>query len=513
MPIARNSFIQLTKLSNVKGRITYISSHAKQENLYAVYETTERKFWRELAKCNQEEFAKSGTEGKCIEARELIIALPESFTEYQPERLLQLFTNHFKQNYGAECIATLHHNKRKTNYHIHLIFAERKLLDEPIIKIASRNMFYDENGKHVRTKKEILGEDGEIREGCSIVKKGEVYEKKLFTAKDERFKCNSFLDEVKHSYTDLINIYVQDEKQKLQVFERGSVYLATKKIGKNNPKAQEIEVDNQKRREWNRAVDMALISGVSEPQILKVKRKEITEPIKKSIARHGNRPGLFAKVVTVAVEALEFLIESVLFKKSREVQEQTSTTQVGTPEAEQTESIAENIVPESVEIKEEKAEPKQPEMTRLASKYPKFFKVNKELEEQNTAIQQKQKQLSAKKKELSEVKGWFKGRKKKELQGEIDALTSQIRNMKDYLPRIVQKIGYRSVQEFLKYFKVSQTEYNQYRIAIEKWKKETGKEPVAHSIRAKLAEKKQEIQNEQKNKQHIHKQNKERGAR
>ena len=53
----------MTKLSNVKGRITYISSHAKQENLYAVYETTERKFWWELAKCNQEEFVKSGTEG------------------------------------------------------------------------------------------------------------------------------------------------------------------------------------------------------------------------------------------------------------------------------------------------------------------------------------------------------------------------------------------------------------------------------------------------------------------
>ena len=503
----------MTKLSNVKGRITYIASHAKQENLYAVYETTERKFWRELAKCNQEEFVKSGTEGKCIEARELIIALPESFTEYQPDRLLQLFTNHFKQNYGTECIAALHHNKRKTNYHIHLIFAERKLLDEPIIKIASRNMFYDENGKHVRTKKEILGEDGEIREGCSIVKKGEVYEKKLFTAKDERFKCNSFLDEVKHSYTDLINIYVQDEKQKLQVFERGGVYLATKKIGKNNPKAHEIEVDNQKRQDWNRAVDMALISGVSEPQIMEVKRKEITEPIKKSIARHGKSPGLFARVVTVAVEALEFLIESVLFKKSRDAPEQTSMAQVGTPETKQTESTAENIVSKSVEIKEEKAEPKQPEMTRLASKYPKFFKVKKELNEQNIAIQQKQKQLSAKKKELSEVKGWFKGRKKKELQGEIDALTSQIRDMKDYLPRIVQKIGYRSVQEFLKDFKVSKTEYSQYQIELEKWKKETGKEPVAHSIKVNLAEKKQEIQNEQKNKQHTRKQNKDRGAR
>ena len=59
----------------------------------------------------------------------------------------------------------------------------------------------------------------------------------------------------------------------------------------------------------------------------------------------------------------------------------------------------------------------------------------------------------------------------------------------------------------------SQTEYSQYRTAIEKWKKETGKEPVAHGIRAKLAEKKQEIQNEQKNKQHIRSQNKDRGAR
>ena len=143
----------------------------------------------------------------------------------------------------------------------------------------------------------------------------------------------------------------------------------------------------------------------------------------------------------------------------------------------------------------------------------KLFKVNKELEDQNGAIQQKQKQLFAKKKELSEVTGWFKGRKKKELQKEIDELKSQIRDMKDYLPRIVQKIGYRSVQDFLKDFKASQTEYSEYRTAIAKWKKETGKEPVAHGIRAKLAEKKQEIQNEQKNKQHTHSQNKDWGAR
>ena len=59
---------------NLKGRINYISSHARQENLYAVSETIDRKFWSELSACNQEEFKKSGTEGRCIEARELIIS-------------------------------------------------------------------------------------------------------------------------------------------------------------------------------------------------------------------------------------------------------------------------------------------------------------------------------------------------------------------------------------------------------------------------------------------------------
>ena len=244
----RNSFVQMNKLTNVSGRITYISSKAKQENLYATYTTvSERSFWRELAKYNQESFLQSGTEGKCIEARELIIALPESFVYYEPEYLLRRFTDHFKQNYKVECISALHHNKRKTNYHIHLIFAERQLLDKPIEKIATRNMFYDEKGKHRRTKKEILDETGKIRKRCKVIKKGEVYEQNLFTKKNELFKADGFLDEVKRLYTDLINVCAIKEEDKLQVFNRNGMYLATKKIGKNNPKAAEIEADNMER--------------------------------------------------------------------------------------------------------------------------------------------------------------------------------------------------------------------------------------------------------------------------
>lgn len=62
--------------------------HARQEHLFEVYATEpDEAFWSELAKCNQEEFAKSSTNGKCIEARELMLALPESFIDYDHDYL------------------------------------------------------------------------------------------------------------------------------------------------------------------------------------------------------------------------------------------------------------------------------------------------------------------------------------------------------------------------------------------------------------------------------------------
>lgn len=314
----RNSFIQISKLANVSGRITYISSKAKQENLYATYTTvSERSFWRELAKCNQESFRQSGTEGRCIEAMELIIALPESFVHYEPEYLLKRFTDHFKQKYKVECISALHHNKRKTNYHIHLIFAECQLLDKPIEKIATRNMFYDERGKHRRTKKEILDENGNIRKKCKVIKKGKVYERNLFTKKNELFKADGFLDEVKRLYTDLINVCAIKEEDKLHVFDRNGMYLATKKVGKNNPKDAEIEADNMERVRWNQTVDRAMISGVAEEEIMGVKHEKISEEVKRFIELYGNNPSFLAEIIRLAIRALELLISKVLFAAAK----------------------------------------------------------------------------------------------------------------------------------------------------------------------------------------------------
>lgn len=217
----------------------------------------------------------------------------------------------FHARYGVECSAALHHNKSKTNYHIHLVFSERRPLDNPQAKIASRNMFYDENGKHVRTKKEILDENGNLREGCIIIPKGEVYERHLFDVKNEHFKSKAFTREVKEMYTKLMNQYVKEESQKLSVFQTGGVYLATKKIGKNNPKAAEIRADNAERQEWNRIVDVALAEGVAEETVMEIKNIEITDKVALSVAENGKQPGLLRMILTAAIRFLTEYVRKI----------------------------------------------------------------------------------------------------------------------------------------------------------------------------------------------------------
>jgi len=445
----------MSKLPNVKGRIYYISSSVRQENLYAVYETTDRNFWMELAKCNQQEFIKSGTEGNCIEARELIIALPESFTEYEPKALLKIFTEHFKQNYGVECIAALHHNKRKTNYHIHLIFSERKLLDVPTEKVATRNMYYDENGKFSRTKKALLDEDGQLRKGCKIVAKGEVYERDIFTIKDSRFKSESYLDEVKRSYTELINLYVRDDNDKLKVFDRNGAYLPMKKIGKNNPKAAIMESDNEMRTMWNEAVDRALVSGVPETQILDVKRAEITQKASKAIRQSGNHPELFVTLIKMAIAILELMIAKIM--KAVISKEYVKDKDIVT-------AMDKMDVPDEVEVKLE-----PPKQSELAVKYNRLASIDEELKKQNQAIFKKEQKLSDLEEELAEFKGWFKGKQRSELEGKIADIQTQISNMKKRLSGIVRPYGYQNVKQFYAEFNASKTEYDAYQRAVSKW--------------------------------------------
>ena len=563
----RNSFIEMAKLHDLSGRITYISSHAKQEHLYEVYTTEpDRAFWRELAKCNQEEFEKSGTNGKCIEARELMIALPESFISYDHDYLLKKMVDKFKEKYGVECFAALHHNKRKTNLHIHMIFAERKRLDQPEEKTATRNMFYDEQGRHVRTKKEILDSDGNIRKGCKIIKKGEVYERKIFTIKDSRFKQESFLDEAKVFYTDLINQMVIDDKDRLSIFDKNGPYLATKKVGKNNPKAEAIKADNEIRMEWNRAVDRAIVSGVSETEVMELKKTEITEKVKESVEQNGNKPELFGEIVRAAILLLECLIikaiqkvmdiaEKVIEKaadiikvapKETENPIHTKDEPVVQPERKkilfpanaqrkmdmqnkeelpQQKNIAtvkKSIIRQiKVEQKSVLAEtkrletesPPQPKPSVLASKYPSLREIDSRLKEQNRAIFEREKKRDRLKKELSECTGIFKSGRRKELQQEINSVDNQISNMKKRLSSIVREYKFDSVQAFYKEFDAAKKENLEYQAARAEYDKIYGEKAVdTMSVREKLRQKEKIVKEREAGRVHQARQ-KDKGAR
>ena len=494
----------MSKLPNVRGRITYISSHAKQENLYAVYETTDCHYWTELAKCNQQEFEKSNTEGKCIEAREFIIALPESFPNlYEPDKLLQLFTDRFKEKYGVECVSALHHNKRKTNYHIHLIFSERELLPEPIEKTATRNMFYNEQGKHVRTKKEIFDENGNVRKGCKIVKKGEVYERNLFTAKDKLFKQENFVDEVKHFYTDLINLLVKDDKEKLHVFDNSRLYLATKKIGKNNPKAEQIQTDNEMRMRWNCEVDRAIVSGVSETEIQQIKKKYITDRIRESVDIFGSQPERLGSIIMTAVTALALLISKVL-DKAKELSAKFFEKELLQPIAESSEGRTAEIIPQTdkmpkqeqithkeptddlstqqrtLQPKTQTAEPETPQippkpvMSAEAAAYPKLLKIYKELNRQNGIIFDAERMRNELELERDSLKGLAKLTKKGELQSRIDRKNEEIDLLKVGLSGIVKRYGFQTVHDFYKVFSVSKTANAEYRNKVDKWEEQYG---------------------------------------
>ena len=326
MILSRHSYIRMTKLTDVKGRIDYISNPKRQEHLYGTYTTVKPEFWELLAAQSKLDFLKSNQKkGECTEARELVIALPESFQQMDPDELLKNFVEKFRSTYGMQCTAALHHNKTKNNLHIHLIFSDREMLEKTEIKIAQRNMFYDENGRHVRTKKEILDEEGNVREGCHILAKGRPYEIRYFAGRKEEFKSRKFLPEVKQMYTDLINELVPDKNEKQKVFDSKGPYLPTKKIGKNNPLEKEIKKDNALREKWNDTVDQVLIAGGTQEEVVEFKTKAVTSKIAESVKENGYRPSLFAELMIKAIDVLIGFLEFLMGKEKETAPKQKKT--------------------------------------------------------------------------------------------------------------------------------------------------------------------------------------------
>lgn len=252
-----NVYARTTKLSDVCGRVDYISNPERQENLMATCSTMEDKaFWAKLARDSEAAFRSVGgpkpvkgkkgkvVTSKCCQAREIVGDLPNSALGRDLNVIAADLAADFKARTGVECIVAIHLNKKKNNLHFHLIYSERELLEVPEIRIAERNAWIDEKGVRKRTKKEILGDDGQLRPGCRIVAKGEVISERFFGSKNPMFDDHGWLYEYKHHLASWINETL-DPDEKRTVFDKFGPYLAQKHIGKGQTDKEEAI------REWN----------------------------------------------------------------------------------------------------------------------------------------------------------------------------------------------------------------------------------------------------------------------
>ena len=453
--MARHSFVRTTKLTSVQGRIDYISNPKRQEHLYAFYTTVEPEFWLRLSDQAQFDFWRSHQKtGKCIEARELIIALPESLQAADPEILLKLFTETFKAKYSVQCAAALHHNKAMTNYHIHLVFADRDVLEKTTVKKATRNMFFDEDGRHVRTKKEILDEHGNVRPGCTVLPKGATYDIRWFSGRKDVFKSQNFLQETKQMYTDLINQLVSPEERQ-QVFDPSGPYLPTKKIGKNNPLADVITQDNELRQEWNRTVDQVLIAGGSQEEVTEFKTEEITSKVSESIRENGNDPGLFSQIIRFAIAVLKEFLDLLMRNVPAEIEETKKIAD------EQDTGSQKPELATAADLRDAEAE-----FRPLDAVHQKLNKTNRKL----YALQKQQRSLQ----ELLDTtpRDLFHRKERKALEDRIAGIGRQIDLTRTQLEAIPKQHGYGDVKSAEAAYKAAKTKLESLKEALG----ETGKE-------------------------------------
>ena len=272
----KNGFIRATALTNVVGRIDYISNPKRQEHLVAFYDNMPANGWKELSKISRAQASYNAGKKVC-EARELIVMIPNEMAKYKPDQVAKVYADQFTEQYGVPCSAAIHWNKKKNNYHAHLVFSEREILKEQKVSIATRNTYFDAQGKR-SSKKLCVGSDGKLLPGCRFVAKGEnLSEPALFSSKYSFFARPDWLRAEKQRQIAFVNKYITGEKW--QVYDwKSNPHLPYIRTQKGEPAGLRAwkERENDRRREFNESIDKLLTSGeLTSEQALELKYEYI----------------------------------------------------------------------------------------------------------------------------------------------------------------------------------------------------------------------------------------------
>ena len=289
-------FVRMTKLTNIGGRADYISNPKRQEEILAKSESVDWKQYQEF------EQAKSKTlhEGKSIEGRELIIALPNSWAKLPPRKLQSMVHQIAVTSIGksTDMQWAVHWNKAHTNLHLHVIFSERQKEENP--KTWDRDIYLTADGKVARKKSErATNPDGSIKP--PIHRKGEI--KDGFTVKDPKYKDNAWLKQTK--------LYL--ETQFGRAIERPAM-LHEYHEGKG-PASERIRAVNERIRATNRNIDRFFVelpkSMKFNDVVVQSIRRNALKAVNSGYVMDLSLSGTMLKPAIMTIEAYRKLQESM----------------------------------------------------------------------------------------------------------------------------------------------------------------------------------------------------------
>lgn len=220
-----------------------------------------------------------------------------------------------------------------------------------------------------------------------------------------------------------MNLLLSDD-EKLKVFKNDGLYLPTKKIGKNNPKAEEIAEANEARKEWNNLVVEALFYKVPAKHIKVIKYYKIIKAskrlsnVKTNLIDTNALPySFFVKSAgSVFIDAVE---KAIVFLKGL------------------------------IEIFQAVIEPKKTHDEKTYKQYKKVYVVVNDLISERNSIYSKINYLENRL-SLNDYK-LIGG--KKQLQGDIMSLEKECDGIEKKINKTVREVGERSVDDVIRRFR------------------------------------------------------------
>lgn len=181
---------------------------------------------------------------------------------------------------------------------------------------------------------------------------------------------------------------------------------------------------------------------------------EITLKVKDSIKQYGNRPGLFRRIVDMAILQIKTLIERW-------------------------------------------TAPPKPVLSVDLAEFRSMQHIMSQLRERASSIKQiENRTLPDLEYQLKNAKGFFKGKERKNIQNKISETKERLVNINQSLSIIVREAGFSNVQDFMRIYSKMENEVKRYKAALEHYQKHGDeKESDKESIHERLQKMKAESQN------------------